>query len=145
MAKPFEQPVGQEYPNHEQSLHHDPARGQRGVGPLSRRCNSGGATAVRPMFGYPIIMSFDELPTIWGEEEFLLVYAEAAIAVSNYLRPWLPLLLALTANSTIYRNAESRYASLRSVLWAPWPSAGPPPYFESVGDYDATVQMRRDA
>ena len=65
----------------------------------------------------------------------------AAIAVSNWLRPWLPLLLALTANSAIYRNADTGYASWRSILWARWPSAGPPPFFESVDDYDATVDM----
>ena len=51
---------------------------------------------------------------------------EAAVQVSNWLRPWLPLLLALTANSAIYRNAETGYASWRSILWARWPSAGPP-------------------
>jgi carboxylate-amine ligase len=66
---------------------------------------------------------------------------DAAVFVSNYLRPWLPLLLALTANSAVYRNAETGYASFRSILWARWPSAGPPPYFESVDDYDATVKM----
>ena len=48
---------------------------------------------------------------------------DAAIAVSNRLRPWLPLLLALTANSAIYRNSDSGHASWRSVLWARWPSA----------------------
>lgn len=66
---------------------------------------------------------------------------ETAVAVSNWLRPWLPLLLALTANSAIYRNADTGYASWRSVLWARWPSAGPPPFFESVEDYDTTVAM----
>lgn len=70
---------------------------------------------------------------------------EVAIQVSNRLRPWLPSLLALTANSAIYRNADTGYASWRSVLWARWPSAGPPPYFESVDDYDATVAMMQDA
>lgn len=69
---------------------------------------------------------------------------EAAISVSNYLRPWLPLLLALTANSAVYRNAETGYASFRRILWARWPSAGPPPYFESLDDYDATVQLLLD-
>jgi glutamate---cysteine ligase / carboxylate-amine ligase len=256
----FRTTCGQEYPNHEEALHHDLTRGQFGSGLLSRLCNSGWATAVRTIFGYPDIMSFDEQPTIGVEEEFLLVDAasgepmaanravareardagvdlqleltscqvetttptlartaelaaelrrlrqiaarsaaahgarllavglppslphgfpitdtaryrmiaerfgmiareqgicgchvhvavpdrEASIAVSNYLRPWLPLLLALTANSAIYRNAETGYASFRSVLWARWPSAGPPPYFESVDDYDATVQMLQD-
>ncbi|MEU7765788.1 glutamate--cysteine ligase [Nocardia sp. NPDC049190] len=66
---------------------------------------------------------------------------ETAVQVSNYLRPWLPLLLALTANSAIYRGAETGYASWRSILWRRWPSAGPPPYFESARDYDAMVAM----
>ncbi|MGV0793176.1 glutamate--cysteine ligase 2 [Mycolicibacterium sp. XJ1819] len=68
---------------------------------------------------------------------------EAAIRVSNRLRPWLPILLALTANSAIYRNADTGYASWRSVLWARWPSAGPPPEFDSVDEYDAVVGMLR--
>jgi len=64
---------------------------------------------------------------------------EAAIRVSNRLRPWLPILLALTANSAIYRNADTGHASWRSVLWSRWPSAGPPPHFDSVDEYDAVV------
>ena len=70
---------------------------------------------------------------------------EAAIQVSNRLRPWLPLLLALTANSAVYRNTDTGYASWRSVLWARWPSAGPPPQFDSVDEYDAVVRMLRHA
>ncbi|MDA4106209.1 glutamate--cysteine ligase 2 [Mycolicibacterium holsaticum] len=70
---------------------------------------------------------------------------EAAIRVSNRLRPWLPVLLALTANSAVYRNTDTGYASWRSVLWARWPSAGPPPHFDSVDEYDAVVAMLRDA
>ncbi|WP_135458086.1 glutamate--cysteine ligase [Mycobacterium sp. DL99] len=66
---------------------------------------------------------------------------EAAIHVSNWLRPWLHVLLALTANSAIYRNTDSGYASFRSVLWSRWPSSGPPPYFDSVAQYDAAVAM----
>lgn len=62
-----------------------------------------------------------------------------AVQVSNRLRPWLPLLLALTANSAVYRNADTGHASWRSVLWARWPSAGPPPHFESAEDFDAAV------
>ncbi|MFR9749987.1 glutamate--cysteine ligase [Nocardia sp. 004] len=66
---------------------------------------------------------------------------ETAIQVSNYLRPWLPQLLAMTANSAIYRGAETGFASWRSILWRRWPSAGPPPYFESARDYEAMVAM----
>lgn len=69
---------------------------------------------------------------------------DTAIHVSNHLRPWLPLLLALTANSAIYRNADTGYASWRQVLWSRWPSAGPPPHFDSAADYDATLASLRD-
>lgn len=69
---------------------------------------------------------------------------EAAIRVSNRLRPWLPLLLGLTANSAIYRNDDSGYASFRQVLWSRWPSAGPPPHFDSAEDYDGAVRRMRD-
>ena len=68
----------------------------------------------------------------------------AAIHASNWLRPWLPLLVAVSANSAVYRGTDSGYASWRSVLWARWPSAGPPPYFESVDEYDAVVEMLTD-
>ncbi|MET0455370.1 MAG: glutamate--cysteine ligase [Mycobacterium sp.] len=70
---------------------------------------------------------------------------ELAIRVSNRLRPWLPLLLALTANSAVYRNADTGHASWRSVLWGRWPSAGPPPHFDSIDEYDALVKMMLDS
>ena len=70
---------------------------------------------------------------------------EVAVRVSNRLRPWLPLFLALTANSAVYRNADTRYASWRSIVWARWPSAGPPPHFDSVDEYDGMVGMLRRA
>jgi carboxylate-amine ligase len=66
---------------------------------------------------------------------------QVALQVSNHLRPWLPLFLALTANSAIYRGTETGYASWRSILWRRWPSAGPPPYFASESEYDAMVAM----
>ncbi|OBG38483.1 carboxylate--amine ligase [Mycobacterium alsense] len=68
----------------------------------------------------------------------------AAVHVSNWLRPWLPSLLALSANSPIYRNADSGHASWRSVLWRRWPAAGPPPYFDSLDDYDGAVRTLVD-
>jgi glutamate---cysteine ligase / carboxylate-amine ligase len=69
----------------------------------------------------------------------------AAIHASNWLRPWLPCLLALSANSAIYRNSDTGYASWRSVLWRRWPAAGAPPYFTSAEDYDRTVRMLIDS
>ncbi|MDT5117005.1 MAG: glutamate---cysteine ligase / carboxylate-amine ligase [Mycobacterium sp.] len=65
----------------------------------------------------------------------------AAIKVSNWLRPWLPSLLALSANSALYRNTDTGYASWRSILWRRWPAAGAPPFFASPEQYDRTVRM----
>ncbi|TQC41702.1 YbdK family carboxylate-amine ligase, partial [Rhodococcus sp. WS4] len=64
---------------------------------------------------------------------------DEAVAVSNHLRPWLPVLLALTANSPISAGRDTGYASWRHILWSRWPSAGPPPYFRSAQHYDSVV------
>jgi glutamate---cysteine ligase / carboxylate-amine ligase len=69
----------------------------------------------------------------------------AAIKVSNWLRPWLPCLLALSANSALYRNSDTGYASWRSILWRRWPAAGAPPFFASPEQYDRTVRMLVDS
>lgn len=70
---------------------------------------------------------------------------DVAIEVSNWLRPWLPLLLALSANSAIYRGIDTGYASWRNILWGRWPSAGVPPYFESAAHYDSVLGMLLDS
>jgi carboxylate-amine ligase len=70
---------------------------------------------------------------------------ETAIRVSNYLRPWLPALLALTANSPIYLEQDTGFASWRWLMTTRWPAAGPPPYLESLEHYDALVAMHMAA
>ncbi|MDQ3274431.1 MAG: glutamate--cysteine ligase [Actinomycetota bacterium] len=65
----------------------------------------------------------------------------SGVEVLNHLRPWLPTLLALTANSPVANSRDTDYASWRWVTWARWPSAGPPPYFPDAGAYDAMVDM----
>ncbi|GAA1581966.1 glutamate--cysteine ligase [Kribbella sancticallisti] len=67
---------------------------------------------------------------------------EGAIRVSNHLRPWLPTLLALTANSAIYLGTDTGFSSWRSIMWSRWPCSGQPPYFESAEHYDALVAMQ---
>ncbi|MFD0687864.1 carboxylate-amine ligase [Actinomadura fibrosa] len=64
-----------------------------------------------------------------------------AVQVCNHLRPWLPVLLALTANSPIYQGGDTGYASWRSILCGRWPCGGAPPYFTSPDHYDAVVDM----
>ncbi len=64
----------------------------------------------------------------------------SGLAISNQLRRWLPVLLALTANSPLHEDMDTQYASWRHVLWSRWPSAGPPPHFESVDHYEFLVE-----
>ncbi len=59
-----------------------------------------------------------------------------ALKVANHLRPWLPMLLALSANSPFVDGSDSGYASSRHLLYMRWPSAGPPPYLDSVDQYE---------
>jgi glutamate---cysteine ligase / carboxylate-amine ligase len=64
---------------------------------------------------------------------------ERAILAGNHLRPILPLLIALAANSPYWCGRDTGYASWRTISWQRWPVAGPPPYFTSAGHYEQTV------
>ncbi|WP_370591441.1 carboxylate-amine ligase [Saccharopolyspora montiporae] len=64
-----------------------------------------------------------------------------AVAVSDQLRPHLPALLALTANSPFCRGRDTGHASWRHVVWSRLPSAGPPPRHGSVRSYERAVQV----
>ncbi|MBB5959310.1 carboxylate-amine ligase [Saccharothrix tamanrassetensis] len=63
-----------------------------------------------------------------------------AVRVSNALRPWLPTLLALSANSPVEQAADTGYASWRSIVWSRWPVGGPPPHVDSAEHYDRLVR-----
>jgi len=63
---------------------------------------------------------------------------ETGVAVSNRVRPWLPVLLALTVNSP-FDGTDTGYASWRYQEWSRWPSAGPPPVFSGLDEYESTV------
>jgi carboxylate-amine ligase len=62
-----------------------------------------------------------------------------ALQVSNHLRPWLPVLLAMSANSPFVDGKDTGYASSRHLLFSRWPSSGPPPYLESLDEYESIV------
>jgi carboxylate-amine ligase len=64
---------------------------------------------------------------------------EHAVLVSNHLRPWLPTLIAMSANSPFWGERDSGYASWRTIAGSRWPVAGPPPYFASLAHYDQIV------
>ncbi|GGV28077.1 putative glutamate--cysteine ligase 2-3 [Actinomadura cremea] len=64
---------------------------------------------------------------------------ERAVLVGNHLRPWLPTLLALAANSPFWAGRDTGHACWRVLAWARWPVAGPPPYFTSLSHYEEIV------
>jgi carboxylate-amine ligase len=70
---------------------------------------------------------------------------EHAVLMSNHLRPHLPTLIALTANSPYWCERDTGYASWRTLLWSRWPVAGPPPYFRSATHYAELVATMREA
>lgn len=69
---------------------------------------------------------------------------ERALLVSNHLRPHIPVLISLAANSPFWDQRDTGYASWRTVVWSRWPVAGPPPYWTSLEHYDAHVAMLHD-
>jgi carboxylate-amine ligase len=60
---------------------------------------------------------------------------EEAVRVIDRVRPWLPVLVALAANSPFADGRDTGYASWRQQVWSRWPSAGPAEPFGSVAEY----------
>ncbi|MGK5642919.1 carboxylate-amine ligase [Streptomyces sp. URMC 126] len=60
---------------------------------------------------------------------------ELAVLTGNHLRPWLPLLVALSANSPYHRGHDTGYAGWRTVIRGRFPCLGPPPYAASLEDH----------
>ena len=65
---------------------------------------------------------------------------DLAVAIVGRIQPWMPVLLALSASSPFFANADTGYASYRSVIWSRWPTAGPIYGFASAAEYDATIK-----
>ncbi|RJQ78809.1 YbdK family carboxylate-amine ligase [Pseudonocardiaceae bacterium YIM PH 21723] len=63
-----------------------------------------------------------------------------AVGVINYLRRWLPLLLAISGNSPLWQGKDTRYSSWRYLMWDRLPTSGPPPWSASAADYESALQ-----
>ncbi|SFR27895.1 carboxylate-amine ligase [Lentzea waywayandensis] len=61
---------------------------------------------------------------------------ETAVQVCNHVRPWLPVLSVVTANSPYSGGTDTGFASWRSTIWSRWPVSGPPPFFSSWKHYE---------
>jgi carboxylate-amine ligase len=60
---------------------------------------------------------------------------DEGVRVIDVLRPWLPVLVALSANSPYAVGQDTGYASWRYQLWGRWPSAGIVEPFGTVAEY----------
>jgi carboxylate-amine ligase len=66
---------------------------------------------------------------------------EEGVAVIDRVRVWMPVLLALSANSPFWRGEDSGYASYRSQVLSRWPSWGPADVFGSAQAYRQRVRQ----
>ncbi len=62
---------------------------------------------------------------------------DEGVGVIDRVRPWVPLLLALSANSPFWHGRDTGFASWRFQVWNMWPSAGPKELFGDLATYDA--------
>jgi carboxylate-amine ligase len=67
--------------------------------------------------------------------------AESAIRVLNRLRVHLPLLLALSASSPLWRGRATGLASNRTILFQAFPRTGLPRRFAGYADWVSTVDL----
>ena len=64
---------------------------------------------------------------------------DEAIRVMDGIRPWLPVLLAMSGNSPFWEGRDTCFASWRSQVWGRWPSSGPAEPFGTPETYRSTV------
>lgn len=69
---------------------------------------------------------------------------DTGVAVLNHLAPWLPTLLALTANSPFRRGRDTGFHSWRMMVLTRVPASGIPPWFGSAAEYDADLARLRE-
>jgi glutamate---cysteine ligase / carboxylate-amine ligase len=62
---------------------------------------------------------------------------EEGVRVIDGIRPWLPLLVALSANSPYWHGRDTTHASWRSQVWGRWPTAGAAEPFGDAATYRA--------
>ena len=65
---------------------------------------------------------------------------EACMATLEFVLPWLPVVLALSANSPFLAGRDNGFVSNRAPILAELPRAGAPPAFPSYADWEAYVE-----
>jgi glutamate---cysteine ligase / carboxylate-amine ligase len=66
--------------------------------------------------------------------------AESAFRVMESILPWLPLVLALSANSPYFERRDTGMLSIRAEVLAFLPRRGAPPAFRSYGEWERFIE-----
>jgi carboxylate-amine ligase len=64
---------------------------------------------------------------------------DLAVHIAQRVARDLPVLLALSASSPYWNGQDTGYASIRTIIWQRWPSAGSTGPLASADDYDSLV------
>jgi len=64
---------------------------------------------------------------------------DVAVAVAQRVSQYLPALLAISSSSPFWMGEDTGYASIRSLLWQRWPTAGASGLVETAEDHDSLV------
>jgi carboxylate-amine ligase len=65
---------------------------------------------------------------------------DEGVAVIDRIRPWLAVLLAMSANSPFHQGQDTGYASYRAIRQEMWPTAGPTELFHTLAAYEREVE-----
>ena len=64
---------------------------------------------------------------------------DLAVEIGQRIARDLPVLLALSASSPYWNGQDTGYASIRTIIWQRWPTAGSPGPLASAAEYDELV------
>ncbi|MGR8011923.1 carboxylate-amine ligase [Streptomyces hypolithicus] len=100
-----------------------------------------------PVSRYPRYLALrDQAPQLVAEQLINGMHVHAAVpdpqmgvAVLNRIRVWLPVLVAMSANSPLWDGCDTGFASWRTMVFGRWPVSGPPPRFTDLGDHERRV------
>ena len=65
---------------------------------------------------------------------------DLAVEITQRIANRLPVLLALSASSPYWNGLDTGYASIRTIIWQRWPSAGPTGPLPDAAAYDELLQ-----
>ncbi|TLM81781.1 YbdK family carboxylate-amine ligase [Pseudarthrobacter sp. NamE2] len=66
---------------------------------------------------------------------------EEGVAILDRIRGWLPVLLAISANSPFWNGKDSSFASYRFQAWTRWPTTGPANIYGSAAAYHEEIRQ----